>query len=234
MAFNTISEIVLEEIREDILSGSLKPGTKIDQNQLKERFGISAIPIREAFQRLQSEGYVDIVPHRGVHVKPLSRQEIEDLYLVRAEVEALAGRLALPNLTEDDIRELRELFEQMSQLTESGAYVELLKVNRRFHFTIYRACRRTHLLQILDDLWMRSSRYRSLVTVKPSLAKRAIAEHRAILDACSARDSEALVRAIRQNIEETRKVIGMAPDTIDFPMSAQPEKREKLKEIREA
>jgi DNA-binding GntR family transcriptional regulator len=233
MAFNTMSEVVLDEIREDILSGRLKPGTKIDQNQLKARFGISAIPIREAFHRLQSEGYVDIVPHRGVHVRPLSREEIEDLYLVRAEVEVLAARLALGNLTENDIQELRDLFGQMSQLTEAGAFGELLRVNRRFHYTIYRACRRTHLLQILDDLWMRSSRYRSLVTVKPSRAKRAIGEHRRMLDACVNEDVEALGAAIRQNIEETRKVIGMAPDTIDFPMSAKPEEREDLNVRRE-
>jgi len=232
MAFSTMSEIVLDEIREDILSGRLKPGVKIDQNQLKERFGISAIPIREAIHRLQSEGYVDIVPHRGVHVKPLSREEIEDLYLVRAEVEVLAARLALENLTDDDVAELRELFGQMSQLTDSGAYGELLKVNRRFHYTIYRACRRLHLLQILDELWMRSSRYRSLVTVKPSRAKRAIDEHRAILDACVARDGEALERAIRRNVEETRRVIGMAPDSIEFPLSAQPADQSKVEVVR--
>ena len=91
MTFSTISETVLAELRKDILAGKLTPGMKIDQNQLKERFGVSAIPLREAIKQLQTEGYVDIYPHRGVRVKPLCRDEIEDLYLVRAEVGGAGG-----------------------------------------------------------------------------------------------------------------------------------------------
>ncbi len=206
MAYSTLSETILEEIRRDIISGRLKPGTKIDQNRLKKRLGVSVIPLREAFKRLEAEGYVDIIPHHGVHVKPLSREEIEDLYLIRAEIEALAARLALVRLTDADIKELKTLFAQMKQLTEAGAYEETLRVNRRFHYTIYRACRRGYLLQMLDELWLRSSRYRNLATVKPSRAKKALVEHRAILQACIRRDVEALVSAVKQNIEETRKM----------------------------
>ena len=219
MAFSTMSEIVLDELREDILSGRLKPGAKLDQNKLKDRFGISVIPLREAFKRLQSEGYVDIAPHRGVRVRPLSREEIEDLYLIRAEVEVLAARLALDNLAESDIAELKDLFKQMTGLTHAGEYAELLKLNRKFHYTIYRACRRDFLLQLLDDLWMRSSRYRNLVTVKPGRARSALREHKAMLAACIARDKDSLARAIRTNVGETRKMIGKAPDSDQFPIS---------------
>lgn len=219
MVYSTISETVLAELRKDILTGKLTPGTKIDQNQLKRRFGVSVIPLREAFKQLQAEGYVDIYPHRGVRVKPLCRDEIEDLYLVRAEVEALAARLALENLREDDLDELKSLFDRMSRLTKAGAYKRLLNLNRKFHYTIYRACRHRHLLEILDDLWMRSSRYRNLVTVRPSRAKSAIEEHRKILEACIARDAEALARAVRKNVDETRKMLERAPDSEHFPVS---------------
>jgi DNA-binding GntR family transcriptional regulator len=220
MVYSTVSESVLTEIRKDILSGKLTPGAKIDQNQLKQRFGVSAIPLREAFKQLQAEGYVDIVPHRGVQVKPLCRDEIEDLYLVRAEVEALAARLALENLGEDDLDALKGLFEQMRHLTDAGAYKRLVTVNRKFHYTIYRACKRKHLLEILEDLWERSSRYRNLVTVRPSRARSAIEEHRKILDACIAGDADALARAVRQNVDETRKMLGEAPDSEHFPASS--------------
>ncbi len=229
MAYSTISEIVLNEIRKDILSGKLTPGTKIDQNQLKERFGVSVIPLREALKRLQSEGYVDSVPHRGVHVKPLCREEIEDLYLVRAEVEALAARLALDKLTEADVGELKKLFDQMSKLTAARAFKRVLNLNHKFHYTIYRACGRRHLLKILDDLWNRSSRYRNVVTVQPSRARRAIEEHRKILNACINRDAGALAEAIRRIVDETRKVLGEAPDSEHFPVSSgAPEEEEAL------
>jgi len=215
-----MSETVLAELRKDILSGKLTPGTKIDQNQLKQRFGVSVIPLREAFKQLQAEGYVDIYPHRGIRVKPLCRDELEDLYLVRAEVEALAARLALKNLQDRDLAELRDCFEQMTRLTGAGAYKRLVSLNRKFHYKIYQACRRRHLLEILDDLWLRSSRYRNLVTVQPSRARSAIQEHRQILEACVARDAAALAQAVRRNVDETRKMLGQAPDSEHFPASA--------------
>ena len=134
--------------------------------------------------------------------------------------EALAARLALDNLGEDDLDELKSLFDQMSRLTGAGAYKRLVNMNHKFHYTIYRACKRRHLLEILDDLWARSSRYRNLVTVRPSRAKSAIKEHRQILEACIARDGEALARAVRKNVDETRKMLGQAPDSVNFPVSA--------------
>ncbi len=219
MAYNTIGEAVLAELRKEILTGRLTPGTRIDQNQLKRRLGVSVIPLREAFKQLQAEGYVDIYPHRGVRVKPLCRDEIEDLYLVRAEVEALAARLALKNLRNEDLEELSRLFDQMSRLTRDGAYKRLVTLNRKFHYKIYQTCGRRHLLEILDDLWRRSSRYRNLVTVQPSRARSALEEHRKILEACLARDAAALARAIRKNVDETRKILGQAPDSERFPLA---------------
>jgi len=206
--FNTISEIILKEIRKDILSGRLPAGTKIDQNQLKDRFGISVIPLREAFKRLQSEGYIDILPHRGAYVKPLSCEEIDDIYLVRAEIEALAARLALAYLNENDLKQLDKLFSEMKKMTEEGAYEKLLTLNRKFHYIIYRASGRTHLMEILDDLWNRSSRYRNLVTVKPERAKRAIKEHQSILQACQSGDAKLLEQAVRKNVDKTREILG--------------------------
>jgi DNA-binding GntR family transcriptional regulator len=220
MVYSTVGESVVAAIRKEILTGRLTPGTKIDQNRLKERFGVSAIPLREAFKQLQAEGYVDIYPHRGVRVKPLCRDEIEDLYLVRAEVEALAARLALNNLSPQDLEELENLFDQMSRLTEARAYKRLVGLNRKFHYKIYQACGRRHLLEILDDLWNRSSRYRNLVTVRPSRAMSAIEEHRRILEACISGDADALAEAVRKNVDETRKMLGQAPDSEHFPAHA--------------
>ncbi len=220
MVYSTVSETVAAELRKEILTGKLTPGTKIDQNELKRQFGVSAIPLREAFKQLQAEGYLDIYPHRGVRVKPLCRDEIEDLYLVRAEVEALAARLALNNLRDADLEDLRAIFGQMNSLTNAGAYKRLVSLNRKFHFRIYRACGRRHLLAILDDLWMRSSRYRNVVTVRPSRARSALEEHRRILEACIARNVQALARAVRKNVDETRKMLGQAPDSEHFPITA--------------
>ncbi|HEV8132709.1 MAG TPA: GntR family transcriptional regulator [Acidobacteriota bacterium] len=205
MKYSTISDIVLERIREDILSGRLKPGEKINQNRLTKELGVSIIPLREAFKRLQAEGYINIIPHRGAYVGELSHDEIEDIYLVRAELEELAAALAAENLTEDDIKTLRALFRSMKKATKEHRRQELLALNRKFHFTIYRACRRKHLLEILEDLWDRSSRYRNLQTFLPRRAEEELKEHKQILEACQNGVRKSLMTTIRVNVEQSRR-----------------------------
>ncbi len=90
MNYTTISEIAFNEIRQAILSGKFRPGERINQKQLTEELGISIIPLREAFKQLQAEGFISIIPHRGAYVNELSLQEIEDVYLIRVELEGLA------------------------------------------------------------------------------------------------------------------------------------------------
>lgn len=208
MRYSTVSDIVLTRIRESILSGELKPGEKINQNQLTEELGVSIIPLREAFKRLQAEGYIEIIPHRGAYVKELSQEEVEDIYLVRAKLEELAAGLAAPNVSRDDVKKLRTLFREMKEATREHRHQELLTLNRKFHFTVYKACRRKHLLEILEELWDRSLRYRNLQTFRPSRAGEELEEHQRILEACESGSKRQLMKAIRYNIEKSRRALG--------------------------
>src|SRR6201997_1833047 len=95
-------------IEEAIVSGELEPGTVLRQEQLSEQFNVSRTPVREALRRLAALGLVSFVPNRGVRVRTISREELHEAFMVRAELEALATEVAAAKMTSDDLAELEE------------------------------------------------------------------------------------------------------------------------------
>jgi DNA-binding GntR family transcriptional regulator len=200
----TVTEKVLEQLRDLILSGALAPGSRIDQAELSERFAVSLVPVREALARLQSSGLVHIVPHRGVFTAPLSVEELIDIYQVRELLEEQAARLAAPRLTDDDIALIKTLADREEQLADSTDYDSFLAINRELHFTIYRASGRRNLVQIIAQLWDQSTRYRRLqLAAIPERARASMFETRAIVAACRRRDPEALGTMVRYKVHQT-------------------------------
>jgi DNA-binding GntR family transcriptional regulator len=200
----TVTEQVQSRLRDMILSGDLAPGSKIDQNDLARRFGTSVVPIREALARLQSSGLVKIVSHRGVFVEALSVEELIDIYGVRELLEEQAARLAAMQISDADLARLEALEQQLQALAAAGDYVTYLQVNREFHFTIYRAANRRHLLQMIQQLWDQSERYRRLqLHLIPERARTALFEMHAIVAACQQHDPDALGTMVRYKVHQT-------------------------------
>ena len=199
----TVTQFVTESIRERILSGEYAPGTKLDQLVLVGEFGASLIPVRESLRQLDAQGFIRLYPHRGAYVADLSIAELKEIYLVREALEEMATRLAVPRLTERALANLKGLVLQMESATADCDYAGLLQLNRTFHFTIYRACDNELLIEMIEGLWDRSSRYHHLYTHLPNRAPRALAEHRLIYAACVAGDAEKAGRAVRKNVKQT-------------------------------
>lgn len=200
----TVTAQIAERLRGMILSGALAPGLRIDQNEVAQRFGVSIVPVREALARLQSGGLVKIVPHRGVFVEDLSADELVDIYTVRELLEEHAARAAADRLTDADIRQLEQIAASMSALAAAHEVDPFLQVNREFHFTIYRAAHRQALLQIISQLWDRSTRYRFLqLHAFPERAEASQFETQAIVDACRRRDRDAMGYLVRYKIHQT-------------------------------
>src|SRR6478609_10386132 len=104
-------------IEEAIVSGELEPGTVLRQEQLSEQFDVSRTPIREALRRLAALGLVSFVPNRGVRVRTISREELEEAFLVRAELEALATETAASKITKEQLHELDECEQQFAKIS---------------------------------------------------------------------------------------------------------------------
>jgi DNA-binding GntR family transcriptional regulator len=135
-------------IEEAIVSGELPPGTVLRQEQLSERFSVSRTPIREALRRLAALGLVSFVPNRGVRVRTLSRHELREAFLVRAELESLATELAAPKMTDEDLDELEEAEARFSAATQALRSAprgenrlrltsDWVRANHGFHDVIY-------------------------------------------------------------------------------------------------
>jgi DNA-binding GntR family transcriptional regulator len=148
-SLSTKADEIALVLEDEIVSGAIEPGVVLRQEQLSERFGVSRTPIREALRRLAALGLVSFVPNRGVRVRTLSREELREAFLVRAELESLATELATPRMTADDLRRLDEAELRFGVLTlelrakaqagveDNALAIEWMKANYAFHDVIY-------------------------------------------------------------------------------------------------
>jgi DNA-binding GntR family transcriptional regulator len=199
----TITERVYEQMRDAIRSGELTPGERLDQAGLARQFGTSIVPVREALARLQADGLVRIVPHRGAFVQTMSPDALMEVYAMRELLEEDAARLAAPHLSDQELARLARLVDEMAAATLREDYGALFQSNRDFHFTIYHAARRPNLLQVIEQLWNHGDHYRRSYTQVPERARQALEEHRVILAACGRRDPDALGLMIRHHVHQT-------------------------------
>ena len=116
----TLREKILEMIRDAILKGTMKPGERVSEPELAERFGISRTPIREAFRQLESEGYLEVIPRKGAVVASLSERDIEEFYAIKILLEGFAAKMAAEKLTEKDIDRLESINERLKKVAADG------------------------------------------------------------------------------------------------------------------
>src|SRR5262249_48444430 len=202
---NTLAAQVQERIREAILTGVLKPGARIDQNQVAASLKVSLAPIREALKGLEAEGFVTIYPRRGAFVATTSIPELDELYFARALIEGETIYQAVPHLTEERLAELQNLVGRMKQVTANGDVSAYITLNREFHLGIYSVLGNQTLLQVIQNLWQRSELYRYRYMFVAHDPERVHLEHQAILDACRSRDQMAARQAAMSHIQGTQR-----------------------------
>ena len=199
----TVTDYVVNSIRERILAGYYAAGARLDQQTLIEDLGASLIPVRESLRQLEVEGLVQIHPHRGAFVAELSIAKLKEIYLIREVLEETAAQLAVPNLSAQQLDDLAALIEKMERATDAKDYAQLFDLNRAFHFTLYETSGNSLLIQMISGLWDRSRRYRQLYTHLPKRASQALVEHKEIYNACIAGDNILAGKAVRNNVRQT-------------------------------
>src|SRR5436190_19543071 len=146
-------------IEEAIVAGELEPGTVLRQEQLSEQFNVSRTPIREALRRLAALGLVSFVPNRGVRVRTISREELHEAFMVRAELEGLATEVAATKMTPEQLAELDEAERRFSTISQElrgrepgderrSIMGEWVRANHAVHDVIYRAADLPPLAQL--------------------------------------------------------------------------------------
>jgi DNA-binding GntR family transcriptional regulator len=199
---DTTAKVVAERLREEIQHGTLPAGTRLRQNDVAQRFGVSTTPVREAFAQLQAEGLVRIDPHRGAVVFHPSVDDVLEFYEIREALESLALTHAIPNLRADVARELEGLIERMRKTEDARKW---LKLNDQFHLRLYGAAGRPRLSNLIETLRDASAPYIHMFVASRPPSERANEEHHEILDACMRGDAAGARRAIRDHLRSASR-----------------------------
>ncbi len=185
------SELVYKYLKEKILSNEIKPGEQINVQKVGEELSISKIPIREGIKRLESIGLVDNIPNVGVRVKKLDLNEMEQITLVRRELETLATRMAAGKIDKKTIKLLYSLIEKMEIERQAKNVDQYGNTNKRFHLSIYRSSEAEFIYNLIEDLWDRSERTRWVFSMFPERLEMSNLEHIEIVKLLEAHDSRA-------------------------------------------
>jgi DNA-binding GntR family transcriptional regulator len=215
-------------LEEAIVSGEIPPGSVLRQEHLSEQFQVSRTPVREALRRLAALGLVTFEPNRGVRVRMLSRDEIREAFMARAELEGLATELATPRMTEEDLAALEEAERRFSAVTRALVEVshagrqdlelarEWLLANHAFHDVVYEAAQ----VPLIERM---AKAARRTFLVKPVWATGADLDelylkndrqHRAIRDAIVARSPEGARVLAREHVLSSGRLLEAILDKV--------------------
>ncbi|MCL0106729.1 GntR family transcriptional regulator [Peptococcaceae bacterium] len=208
--YKPLREAVFEAVRDAIISGKFKPGERLMEVQLAEEMGVSRTPVREAIRKLELEGFVKIMPHKGAYVAKVSIKDIIDVFEVRAALEALAARLAAKRITEDELKQLKRAAMSIADLADGHDIhdiEEAVKVDTGFHDIIYKASRNEKLVQFITHLREQMKRFRATSLALPGRTKMALEEHEKIVQALWDRNEELAAELSRKHIENAERSI---------------------------
>ncbi|MFC4242170.1 GntR family transcriptional regulator [Gryllotalpicola reticulitermitis] len=194
-------------LRELIFSGELRPGVRIYADEMADRLGMSAIPVREALRTLASRGLVEAIPQRGFRVRPADREDFQQTYEMRQLLDPYAARLAVPRMDGAAMDAMGRALEKLSGTILAGDVDSYDADHHAFHFSIYNQCGNRWLIDVQQMLWENSQRYQRISTGIRGSAEDRVAEHRAIADACRLGDADAVSALVYKHLEHTRSVV---------------------------
>jgi DNA-binding GntR family transcriptional regulator len=217
----TAQEAVLAELRRMIASGAMRPGERIVQDALALELGVTRVPLREALKILEGEGQVSYQAHHGYVVALLSLSDLLEVYRIREILEAEAVRTAIPLMTAEDIDRFEEAALDVETAAASVDVSAMTRANRRFHATLIEACALPRLVRIVRQLWDATEVYRAVYYTDEANRDRAIDEHRRLVEAVKAGDSEQTLAMLdvhrRHAIAALRPVLAAAGhDSVDL------------------
>ncbi len=193
----TVSVRISKVLAERIIAGELEPGARLGQDHVAEEFGVSHVPVREAFRRLESQGLVASEPRRGVRIAGFSIEEVREVAEMRAALEALALRNAAPHLTKAILDQAEEANKAGDRARDVRAWEE---ANRIFHRIILTPCGMPRLLKSIDDLQTASARF-LFSGWRAEWEAPTDRDHRAILDALRAGQADLAASVLARHVQ---------------------------------
>jgi DNA-binding GntR family transcriptional regulator len=196
----TLSDELQDTLEDLIVSGTLKPGSRLDEAEFAERFKVSRTPVREAFKALAGTGLVELRGRQGVCVARISLPMLIEMFQMMAVMEGLCAKFAARRATEAQKLRLGELHEELTQTLAAGDHSRFYDVNQSFHDALYDASNTQYLAEQTRALRKRVRVYRRYVTFQPGRMAATIGEHEAILGAIRRNDPAAAFSAAADHV----------------------------------
>ena len=187
---NTRTEILLSEIENLIVNGSMVPGQRLDEMVLAKKYGVSRTPVREAIRALTAIGLVQNTGRQGSQVAKLSISMLIEMFELMAVLEGMCAQLAARRATKNELIEMHKTHQLLEKTFEKGTHKEFYDVNLKFHDQLYNASHTQYLAEETLRLRRRLSPYRMRVTFQPGRMSSTLEEHNKILIAINNGESE--------------------------------------------
>jgi DNA-binding GntR family transcriptional regulator len=201
-----IRELVYEHLKEAIGSGEIPSGERLNESELAVRFNVSRTPIREAIRMLESDGFVESIPRRGVVVRDIDISEIIEIYMIRQALEVMVFKSAAHHITAQELEKARCHIQESQAYLEGKNFEKYFRANELFTETIIEAGRLPKVRQLIGSYRDQLRRYRKVTLSDPLRQQAAIRQHLGILDAMEERDAERVGKLVFEHLEEALEV----------------------------
>jgi DNA-binding GntR family transcriptional regulator len=217
--YRQLKDWVYMKLRQEIVTASLPPGYALREAELTARFGVSKTPLREAFVRLEKDGFVQIAPYRSTIVAGYSRQDLREIYEVRELLEGLCAREAAVNISTEDLAALNRIVRESVAADEAGDSERLAALLDEFDTLLYAQSRNSRITGMLNNIRDHVTRIGRLTVVIPGRMQASVREHQGIYEAIVQRDGQRAETLMRQHILSVMadQMASLDPDSVAGP-----------------
>ena len=202
-----LREIVYEQLKMQILTGQITPGTRMMEVELADEMGVSRTPVREAIRKLEKEGLVTIEPRRGAYASDISVKDMVDTLEVREDLESFAAYLAAQRMTEEQIAELTEITDKYSEAINNSDTENMIHYDEMFHKYIVACSGNKTLIQISETVQELALRFRYLYYDDLSRYGSMPMQHREIIQAFRGGDAESARQSACNHVKGLKEFV---------------------------
>ncbi|MNX29069.1 putative HTH-type transcriptional regulator YdfH [compost metagenome] len=215
----TAVDLVVDELRDRILSGAIPPGSALRQELFAEELGVSRLPVREAIRQLSAEGLIDMIPHRGAYVSMLSRTEVQEFFDIRMRLEPWLFRVAVHQKDDGDLDRAEQVVAQM----DTAEPEQWGRLNCQLHELLYRSAQRPAALGMIRALHEKSERYFRFQIVNAPIRQQAHDEHMELIALARQGQPEKAEAALERHIAQAAdQILAIVDHLLDASAAPQP------------